>query len=102
MKALKVNDLMDIQRSVLHFLQGFIKSLNEKDLCRFLKFVTGRDILPDHPIQVIFTENIIRAPRSRTCVPQLEQQDTYNCYNKLAEESTNILKSSDSFLFSFI
>ena len=101
-KALKVNDLTDIQRSVLHFLHGFIKSLNQKDLCRFLKFVTGGDILPDHPIQVISTENIILAPRSRTCVPQLELQDTYNCYNKLAEESTNILKSSDSFLFSFI
>ena len=98
-KALKVNDLTDIQRSVLHFLQGFIKSLNQKDLCRFLKFVTGGNIFPDHPIQVISTENIIRAPRSRTCIPQLELQDTYNCYNKLAEESTNILKSSHLFRF---
>ena len=101
-KALKINDLTDIQRSVLNFLQRFIKSLNRKDLCRILKFVTGCDILPDRPIQVIFTENIVRAPRSRTCVPQLELQDTYNCYNELAEEFTNILNSSDSFLFSFI
>ena len=30
-KALKVNDLTEIQRSVLHFLQRFIKSLNQKD-----------------------------------------------------------------------
>ena len=101
-KALKVNDLTEIQRSVLHFLQRFIKSLNQKDLCRFLKFVTGGDILPDHPIQVIFMENIVRAPRSRTCVPQLELQGIYNCYNKLAEEFTNILNCSDSFLISFI
>ena len=31
-KALKANDLMEIQRSVLHFLQRLIKSLNQKDL----------------------------------------------------------------------
>ena len=101
-QALKVNDLTEIQKNVLHFLERIIKFLNQKDLCWFLKFVTGGDILPEHPIQVIFTENIIRAPRLRTCVPQLELQDTYNCYNELAEEVINTLNSSDSFLFLFI
>ena len=98
-KALKVNDLTEIQRSVLHFLQRFMKYLNQKEFCRFLKFVTGGDVLPEHPIQVTFTENIVQAPRSRTCVPQLELQDTYNCYNEVAEEFTSILNCSDSFLF---
>ena len=101
-KLLKLEEeCNDIQRAVFNHLTRFIKSLDKKDLLSFLRFVTGGDILPQHAIKVRFCEQVPRAPRARSCVPSLEIADTYTCYNDLAEEFVNVLKSPDSYLFSF-
>ena len=79
------NDISEAQRSVVMHLHRYIKSCDKKDLSVFLKFITGGGLMPDGKILVKFTDQAPRAPRSRTCVPQLELQDTYSCYNELSE-----------------
>ena len=95
------SDMSDSERNTLNHLTRYIKSLAGTELERFLHFVTGGNIVPDK-IQVEFQLQETRAPRARTCVPQLELCNSYSCYNELAEEFSHILKAADSFLFSFI
>ena len=91
----------DQQRVILSYLTQFIKTLERKELCRFLRFVTGFDNMPDE-INVVFSHQTVRAPRARVCTAQLELSDDYSCYPELAEEFNNILNNSDSFRFSFV
>ena len=87
--GIQVNVLTDIQRSVLNFLQIFIKSLNQKDLCRFKTCIRWR-----------FTSRT--SYRSYLCGKYCsDQEHAYSswsckitcCYNKLVKEFTNILNS---------
>lgn len=101
-KLLAANPSNDNQNDIFSHLKQFVKSLSAHDLAMFLKYVTGGDILPNDNIKVVFTEDVPRAPRARTCIPQLELQSSYNCYNELAEEFMNVLKNPEFFVSVYI
>lgn len=90
------------QQVIIEFLKKIIKSLDNKDLCRFLRFITGSDNIPSDKIAVVFTKQVFRAPRSRVCISQLELDESYGQYSELAEELTKILSCEDSFRFSIV
>lgn len=101
-KALDVQKGLDAkQQKVVTFLIKFIKSLDNKDLRLFLRFVTASDNMSSS-IKVRFCKQNMRAPRSRVCVTQLELDDTYQYFNELSEEFYSLLRNPDSFRFSFV
>jgi len=97
-KCLSVSPGTESEKEVIAHLKRFIKSLEPKELGLFLTFITGADIISETEISVVFTEDSPRMPRARTCIPQLELQNQYSCYNELAEGFFNILR--DPFCFS--
>lgn len=91
-----------VQLRVLGYLKQFIKSLDQKDILLFLRFVTGGDLLPEQ-IDVEFSSGVVPImPRVRTCIPSLQLPEEYTCYNELGQDFSNILKSTDSFLFHLV
>lgn len=96
------NSMTDAQNSCYNHLTRFVRSLSKDNLYKLLQFITGGDVMPEDKILVEFTDQKPRSPRSRTCVPQLQISDTYDCYNSLAEEFLNVLNNPESFTFSFI
>ena len=70
--------------------------MSNDDLLLFLRFVSGADVIMEKNIQAVFNEVKLRAPRTSTCVPQLEVNRSYNNYNKFAEECMKILRYLES------
>ena len=100
-KCLKFDSKNENERNIFNYLSKYLKSISKDDLSLFLRFVTGGDLLPDHiDIEIVHQEP--RAPRARTCAAILTLSPTYSCFNELAEEFGSILKSPESFAFSFI
>ena len=103
-KDLHANPTTDAERESLSFLKKFIKSLDAVSLKVFLKFLTGSDILVVNTISVTFTslDGMARTPVAHTCGPSLELPSTYQSYNELSEELTNILRDKESWTFNIV
>lgn len=103
-KALDAKPTSDAEKESLSFLKKFIKSLDAVSLKTFLKFVTGSDVMVLQTISVSFNsvEGIGRTPIAHTCGPTLELPSTYQSYNELAEEFTNILREKASWTFNIV
>ena len=97
--CLKTSDLTDAQSACFNHLTRFIKSLSKDKLLIFLRFVTGSDIMPENPILVDFNQEKTGTPFVRTCVPMLSLSSSYDCYNMLAEELTNVIMNKESYSF---
>jgi len=82
-------------------LKKFTKNLSQDNLPKFLKLMTGADIITVNIITVEFSKlsGVCRRPIFRTCGPTLELPNTYNNYNELAEEIMELLKHPFSFHF---
>lgn len=65
-------------------------------LRRFLRFVTGSDVICVTKVEVIFTalEGLARRPIAHTCGSVLELPCTYNSYPELRVEMENVLTSN--------
>ena len=100
-KCLNVNKKDDNEENFFKYLTKYIKSLSKDELSLFLRFITGGDLLPDI-IEVEFSHREPRAPRARTCTSLLSISPTYSCFNELAEEFGHVLKSPETFVFSFV
>ena len=72
-------DMNEQNRSIITYLSQFIKTLNSKELCMFLR--SGSDTYAR-----ISRSQVVRAPQAQVCVCQLELSNTYSCYNELSEE----------------
>jgi len=84
------------------FFVKYLKSLNKKDLCLILRFITGGDMLPDQ-IEIEFVPNQTPCmPRAQTCSSVLVLSTDYGCFNELKEQFTNILSHPTSFRFTNI
>lgn len=102
-KLLKCEPAKDSEQQCLDHLKRYIKSLQGQSLTQFLQFTTGSDIIVTEQIKVVFTsESFARRPIAHTCAPMLELPNTYQCYNDLAEEFSNILSDKLSWSFSIV
>ena len=79
----------------------YIKSLDDNMLSGFLQFLTGSNIIAVEKIQVSFNSNegYTRGIVAHTCGPLLEISTTYQSFNELAEELSNMLRNSFSWSF---
>lgn len=103
-KAILANPANEAERQSLDFLKKFIRSLDVKSLESFLKFTTGSCMMLQHGISISFTtmEGLARRPIAHTCGPLIELPCTYQTYNELAEELTNILREKGAWGFNIV
>lgn len=90
----------DGERDSIGFLKRYIRGLDVNQLKRFLKFVTGSDLLHTvSEIKIAFTyyvdSEFSRRPIAHTCGPLLELPSTYRSFCELRSDFSNILKSND-------
>ncbi|XP_061639101.1 uncharacterized protein LOC133482700 [Phyllopteryx taeniolatus] len=79
------------------YLKKFIRSCNERQLRKLLRFCTGADLLVAQKIYVRFFEpenTFTRRPMSHTCGCVLELPNNYGSYPELAEEFDSILNAN--------
>lgn len=91
MKLTEASPETPAERQALGFLQQYIRGLNEVGHRRWLRFVTGSDIICVTKIKVLFTalEGLQRQPVAHTCRSVLELPCTYNSYPELRVEMEN-------------
>ena len=73
--------------------------MSKDKLLKFLRFVTGSDIMPKNSIEVNFDQQNTGMPFVCTCVPMLSLSASYDCYNMLAEELTKVILDKESYSF---
>ncbi len=103
-RLLQSDSSNDAERCCLDHLKRYIKFLQSTLLETFLQFVTGSDILLCDSIIVSFSNLLSdpvqsgkgRRPIVRTCGPVLELLSTYQSYNELSEEFTELLNNKDA------
>ena len=109
-KLIDANPSNDAERSCLDHLKRYIKSLQCTLLETFLQFITGSDILLCDSITVSFSDLLSdpvqsgkgRRPIAHTCGPVLELPSTYQSYNELSEEFTELLNNKDSWEYNIV
>ena len=91
-KLLISNSSTDAQRKCFSHLKRFVKSLDDNLVSVFLQYVTGSNIIAIDSIEVAFSEESgkTRRPVAHTCAPLLVIPSTYQSYNELSEEFSNI------------
>lgn len=101
---IKSEPLTEAERQCLDFLKKYIRSLQGNSLPLFLQFVTGSDIVVCDYIEVTFTllEGSARRPLSHTRGPLLEIPSTYQSYNELSEEFSELLQQKDAWSFNIV
>ena len=82
-------------------MKRYIKSLDEVALKAFLQFTTVSDVIAVTEITVSFNslDRAHRSPIARTCGPVLEVPTTYQSYNELAEEFSNLISNKEAWGF---
>ena len=84
-----------IGKGKLCYLKKFIRGISNDDLSKFLRYVTGVDVICIDKITVGFNElyGAERRVIAHTCGPLLELPTTYDCNVKFKEEFLNLLQS---------
>ena len=100
-KLFRAEPSNDAERRSLEHLKRFVKSIEGKELNKFLQFCTGSDVITTDGIEVSFSslEGLQRHPVARTCVPLPELPTTYESYPALVEEFTNVLNEAQAWSF---
>ncbi len=102
LKLLDASPTTQAENQSFHFLQQYIRGLDDAGLRKMLRFVTGSDIICVNKVEVLFTpvDGLARRPAVHTCGPALELPWTYTSYPKLRTEMDSILASKSSYKFS--
>ena len=82
------------EKDSLGYLKQYIRGLDQSLLEKFLKFVSGSDLVTFTKINVSFTvpaNEFERRPIVHTCGPLIEVPSTYNNFFELREDFSNIL-----------
>ena len=82
------------EKDSLGYLKQYIRGLDQSLLEKFLKFVSGSDLVTFTKINVSFTvpaNEFQRRPIVHTCGPLIEVPSTYSNFWKLREDFSNIL-----------
>ena len=92
------------ERQCLDHLKKYIRSLQGNSLSLFLQFITGSDIITCESIEVAFKvlEGTVRRPIAHTCGPLLEIPSTYQSYNELSEEFSEMLQHKEAWHFNIV
>jgi hypothetical protein len=74
-------------------LKTYTRNLSQDQLEKLLRLMTGSDVITVDKITIEFVNvsGIKRFPVFRTCGPTLQLPNTYQCYNELAEEFSELL-----------
>ncbi|CAI6372513.1 unnamed protein product [Macrosiphum euphorbiae] len=89
-------DESEIKRKVFGFLKKFIREADQMLCTKFLRFVTGSDIITDQ-ININFTsakDNYSRSPVAHTCTNTLDLPMSYDKFIDLRSEINSILASN--------
>jgi hypothetical protein len=94
--SISVEATSEAERESLKHLKRYIKGLDASKLSKFLRFVTGSDIMLFDHIQVSFTtlEGNQRRPIAHTCNFLLELPSTYQSFPELRENFNAVLEAS--------
>ena len=84
------------QSSSLGYLKQFVRGLDDSMLKKFLRFLTGAEVICTSTIRVAFNKmrGFERAPQAHTCGPLLELPSTYSSYTDLRREFVSILDAN--------
>lgn len=90
------------QDRMFYFLKSFVRSLDQEQLERFLRFVTGATVTPRKPITVAFnaSSGMRRAPSASTCGSTVFLSTTYESLQEFKNEFIKVLQDDNSFLLS--
>ncbi len=104
LKLIQSEPTSDKERQCLDHLKKYIRSLQGNFLPLFLQFVTGSDVICFPRIEVAFNtlEGKTRRPVVHTCGPLLEIPSTYQAYNELSEEFSELLSNKDACHFNIV
>ena len=104
LKLIKSEPATDQERQCFDHLKKYIRSLQGNSLPLFLQFITGSDVISCPIIEVAFTvlEGVARRPVAHTCGPLLEIPSTYQSYNELSEEFSEILQQKEAWHFNIV
>ena len=84
----------DSERECLKYLQRYIRGLDKVFLLKFLRFVTGTNIVSNIsklPVSFKKMQDFQRPPIAHTCGPFVEISDTYRNFYELREEFQHVL-----------
>ena len=87
----------DSEKECLKYLQRYISGLDKVFLLKFLRFVTGTNIVSNIsklPVIFIKMQGFQRRPIAHTCGPLLEISDTFRNFCELKEEFQHVLSSN--------
>ena len=95
LQLLEVECQNDREKEILYYLKKVIRGISNGDLSKFLRYVTGADVICVDKITMGFNEldGAERRVIAHTCGPLLELPTTYDCYFKFKEEFLNLLQS---------
>ena len=95
LQLLEVECQNDRERETLCYLKKIIRGRSNEDLSKFLRYITGADVICIDKIAVGFSEldGAERRVIVHTCGPLLELPITYDCYVEFKEEFLNLLQS---------
>ncbi|XP_044179577.1 uncharacterized protein LOC122961059 [Acropora millepora] len=104
LKLIKSEPATDQERQCLDHLKKYIRSLQGKSLSLFLQFITGSDIISCDTIEVAFSalDGASRRPVAHTCGPLLEIPSSYQSYNELSEEFSELMQHKEAWHFNIV
>lgn len=104
LKLIKSEPVTDQERQCLDHLRQYIRSLQGKSLSLLLQFITGSDIICCESIEVTFSvfEGMSQRPVAHTCGPLLEIPSSYQSYNELSEEFSELLQNKEAWHFNIV
>ena len=94
---LKADPKSDSERECLKYLQRYIRGLDKVFLLKFLRFVTGTNIVSNIsklPVSFIKMQDFQRRPIAHTCGPLVEISDTCRNFCELREEFEHVLSAN--------
>ena len=96
LKLIKSEPATDQERQCLDHLKKYIRSLQGKSLSLFLQFITGSDIISCDTIEVAFSA-LDGASRRLLEIPS-----SYQSYNELSEEFSELLQHKEAWHFNIV
>ena len=103
-KLIKLEPVTDQVQQCLDHFKKYIRSLQGSSLSVFLQFITGSDIISCDSIEVTFSalDGTSRRPVAHTCGPLLEIPSSYQSYNELSEEFSELLQNKEAWHFNIV
>ena len=105
LKLIKSTPANGPEEKVLGFLKLYIKSLDAPTLLKFLRFVTGADVMCTNHIEICFNRTppgAGRVPVAHTCGPSLDLSTTYAAYRELKADFTYILQDKNCLIMKLV